>query len=128
MTFENMKESVFSKIPESEWLHKSSHFFIVPDKYPVNAGHLLIISREHRHDFFELSDEEQKELPELITKAKSIIEDSHTPNGYNIGLNCGSSAGQTVFHFHCHVIPRYDGDMADPRGGVRHSIGGKGYY
>ena len=49
-------------------------------------------------------------------------------NGCNIGMNCGESAGQTVMHFHCHIIPRYNGDMEDPRGGVRHSIEGKGYY
>jgi len=123
-----MKESVFRNILESDWLHHSAHFFIIPDKYPVSDGHLLIISKEHRRDFFELTFEEQKELPKLITKAKTIIEQSHSPTGYNIGMNCGSSAGQTVFHFHCHVIPRYDGDMDDPRGGVRHSVEGKGYY
>ena len=58
----------------------------------------------------------------------SIIEKKHKPNGYNIGMNCGESAGQTVFHFHCHLIPRYNGDMENPRGGVRHCINGKGYY
>ena len=123
-----MSASVFSNIPESDWLHSSRHFFIVPDKYPVSSGHLLIISKQHRHDFFELSDDEKKELPELITTAKTLIEKEHNPTGYNIGINCGASAGQTVFHFHCHVIPRYDGDMDDPSGGVRHSIQGKGYY
>jgi diadenosine tetraphosphate (Ap4A) HIT family hydrolase len=89
---------------------------------------LLIISKENRRDFFDLSDKEKIKLPELITAAKKLIEKEHQPTGYNIGMNCGSSAGQTVFHFHCHVIPRYDGDMIDPRGGVRHSIKGKGYY
>ena len=123
-----MKGTVFSNIPKSDWLHQSRHFFIISDKYPVSDGHLLIISREHRRDFFELTEEEQKELPDLITKAKRIIEDSHKPTGYNIGMNCGASAGQTVFHFHCHVIPRYEGDMADPRGGVRHCVEEKGYY
>lgn len=120
--------SVFLNIPKDDWLHNSRHFFIVSDKYPVSDGHLLIISKEHRRDFFELTNEEQKELTVLITDAKKIIEQSHSPTGYNIGMNCGTSAGQTVFHFHCHVIPRYDGDMDDPRGGVRHSIEGKGYY
>lgn len=123
-----MSKSVFSDIPETDRLHSSRYFFIVPDKYPVSSGHLLIISKEHRRDFFELTDEEKKELPELITTAKKLIEKNHSPTGYNIGINCGASAGQTVFHFHCHVIPRYDGDMDDPRGGVRHSIKGKGYY
>ena len=123
-----MKESIFSKIPQSEWVYHSKHFFIVPDKYPVSDGHLLIISKEQRLDFFELTVEEQKELPEMIFKAKELIEKSNEPTGYNIGMNCGESAGQTVFHFHCHVIPRYEGDMTDPRGGVRHSVEGKGYY
>ena len=96
---ETMKESVFSNIPESDWLHQSNHFFIVPDKYPVSDGHLLIISREHRLDFFDLTVEEQKELPELITKAKTIIEQSHSPTGYNIGMNCGAPPGRRCFIF-----------------------------
>ena len=123
-----MNSTVFSSIPKTDWLHSSRHFFIVQDKYPVSSGHLLIISKEYRRDFFELTGEEKKELTQLITTAKSLIENEHNPTGYNIGINCGASAGQTVFHFHCHVIPRYDGDMDDPRGGVRHSIEGKGYY
>ncbi|MEX2409892.1 MAG: HIT family protein, partial [Candidatus Paceibacterota bacterium] len=114
-------------------LYQSKHFFIVPDKYPVSEGHLLIISKQNRLDFFELTEEEKKELPEQITVAKTLIKKTLIkktlkPTGYNIGINCGASAGQTVFHFHCHVIPRYEGDMEDPRGGVRHSIEGKGYY
>ncbi len=120
--------SPFLEIPKDRRLYESDHFFIIPDKYPVSDGHLLIVSRELRQDFFELKEEEKKELPKLITTAKSLIEKSHKPTGYNIGMNCGTSAGQTVFHFHCHVIPRYDGDMDDPRGGVRHSVKGRGYY
>ena len=120
--------STFLEMPKESWLYESDYFFIVRDKYPVSDGHMLIVSRELRQDFFELSAEEKNELPELITRAKSIIEKTYNPTGYNIGMNCGTSAGQTVFHFHCHVIPRYDGDMDDPRGGVRHSVEGKGYY
>lgn len=123
-----MSSTVFSNIPEINWLYSSRHFFIVPDKYPVSSGHLLIVSKELRRDFFELTDEEKKELPELIATAKTLIGKDYKPIGYNIGMNCGASAGQTVFHFHCHVIPRYEGDVENPRGGVRHSIQGKGYY
>jgi len=121
-------ESVFSNIPETEWLYSNRYFFIVPDKYPVSSGHLLIISREYRRDFFELTNDEKEELPELITAAKKLIEEEHNPTGYNIGINCGSSAGQTVFHFHCHVIPRYEGDVENPRGGIRNVIPGMGDY
>jgi len=121
-------ESVFTSIPQKQWLHQSEHFFIVPDKYPVSDGHLLIVSKLHRHDFFELNGEEQNELTKLITKAKTIIEQTHSPSGYNIGMNCGAAAGQTVFHFHCHVIPRYEGDVENPRGGIRNVIPGMGDY
>ena len=75
-----------------------------------------------------MNKEEKEELTSLIEEAKQLIEKDYNPDGYNIGMNCGESAGQTVMHFHCHVIPRYNGDMEDPRGGVRHSIQGKGYY
>ena len=122
------EESVFTNIPQEQWLHQSDHFFIIPDKFPVSTGHLLIVSKEPRIDYFELSAAEQQELTVMITKAKTLIEQSHSPDGYNIGMNCGKAAGQTVFHFHCHVIPRYEGDMADPRGGVRHCVEGRGYY
>lgn len=121
-------QSPFINLPGRTHLHTGKHFFIIKDKYPVSEGHLLIVSNELRLDFFELTEPEQKELPSLIHKAKQIIELDHSPEGYNIGMNCGETAGQTVFHFHCHVIPRYQGDMKNPKGGVRHSIEGRGYY
>ena len=81
-----------------------------------------------RKDFFELTELEKKQLHITMEKAKQIIEQEYNPDGYNIGMNCGETAGQTVFHFHCHLIPRYKGDMEDPRGGVRHVIPTKGKY
>lgn len=96
--------------------------------YPVSDGHTLIISNSHKSDYFLLNDFERKELANLILKTKEIIELEYKPDGYNIGINCGYDAGQTIMHFHCHVIPRYKGDMKDPRGGVRHCVEGKGYY
>jgi len=121
-------QNFFNEISEDDWLYQSNHFFIVPDKHLVNSGHLLIISKEIRLDYFELTRTERIDLSDMIVKAKTLIEENYTPDGYNIGINCGSAAGQTVFHFHCHVIPRYEGDMKDPRGGVRHCVEGKGYY
>ena len=103
-------------------------FFILKDKYPVSPGHLLIISKELRKDFFELTVCEKDNLHTVISKAKEIILKEFKPDGFNIGMNCGESAGQTIFHFHCHVIPRFSGDMKNPEGGVRHCIEGKGYY
>ncbi len=89
---------------------------------------MLIVSKRECHDFFDLNSEERHELPEVILKAKEWINKNGKPDGYNIGINCGEAAGQTVFHFHCHVIPRFHGDMADPRGGVRNVIEGMGDY
>lgn len=129
MNFLELSEmSVFQSIPEDRVLFRSEHFFIIRDSFPVSPGHLLIISSDLKLDYFELSNEEKAALPQAIEQAKSLIESEHQPDGFNIGMNCGETAGQTVMHFHCHVIPRFKGDVDDPRGGVRHSRPGFGYY
>lgn len=120
--------SVFSNISEDKKLYTGAHFFMIYDGYPVSPGHILIISKEEKLDFFSLNREEQSELISLIEVAKEIIERDQKADGYNIGMNCGEAAGQTVMHFHCHVIPRFMGDMENPRGGIRHCVEGKGYY
>jgi diadenosine tetraphosphate (Ap4A) HIT family hydrolase len=120
--------SIFLDIPQKDYIYESDNFFMIYDRFPVSPGHILIISKQARSDYFELSDSEKMSLTELIDKARYIIEEHHQPDGYNIGMNCRSAAGQTVMHFHCHIIPRYKGDMADPRGGIRHAVEGKGYY
>ena len=120
--------SIFSEISEDKKIHRGEYFFMVYDGFPVSPGHILIISNEERLDYFALSKNEKVELSNLIEMAKIIIEKERNPNGYNIGMNCGEAAGQTVMHFHCHVIPRYLGDMENPRGGIRHCVRNKGYY
>ena len=118
----------FLNVESERILFKNQFFFIIKDGFPVSPGHLLIISNLLKTDYFELTKEEKDNLNDVILVAKEIIEQEYKPDGYNIGMNCGSSAGQTVFHFHCHVIPRYIGDMENPRGGVRHCIEVKGNY
>jgi diadenosine tetraphosphate (Ap4A) HIT family hydrolase len=118
----------FTQIPIERILFQNDYFFIIEDTFPVSPGHLLIISKKVRTDYFELSEIEKRNLQIAIANAKGIVEDKHNPDGYNIGMNCGEAAGQTVFHFHCHLIPRYRGDMDNPRGGVRHVIPSKGKY
>lgn len=120
--------NVFSEIQKERIIYKGINFFLIKDAYPVSPGHILIISNEEKLDYFQLNDKERVELTKLIHKAKEIIEEEYKPDGYNIGMNCGESAGQTVMHFHCHIIPRYKGDMENPRGGVRHCVAGKGLY
>ncbi|KAA9327226.1 HIT family protein [Hymenobacter busanensis] len=122
------KPSVFFSISPDNHIITTDHFFVIRDGYPVSPGHSLIITKQLRRDYFELSEEELQELPAVIKMVKANIEESHRPDGYNLGMNCGQAAGQTVFHFHCHVIPRYLGDMESPRGGVRHCVAGKGDY
>ena len=111
--------SVFNEIPKEQYLLESDYFFVIRDKYPVSPGHALIISKRACEHYFDLNEAEKAELTAIIDQTKQAIEKVYSPDGYNIGMNCGGVAGQTVMHFHCHVIPRYIGDMEDPRGGVR---------
>lgn len=120
--------SPFTQTEPSQLLYRGEYFFLIKDRFPVSPGHILIISHTEKQDFFDLTQYERSELNDMILKAKELIEAKNKPDGYNIGVNCGEAAGQTVMHFHCHVIPRYKGDMDDPRGGIRHCIDGKGYY
>ncbi len=93
--------------------------FSIYDKYPVNEGHMLIISKRHFADFFAASEEEIAALFNLLKETRDYLEEKYQPAGYNVGVNVGEAAGQTVDHLHIHLIPRYEGDVDDPRGGVR---------
>jgi diadenosine tetraphosphate (Ap4A) HIT family hydrolase len=98
------------------------------DKYPVSPGHLLIIPKRHFRSVFEATETELSALWNLVRVAKSYLDEEYSPDGYNIGINDGSVAGQTIMHLHIHLIPRYSGDMKNPRGGVRGVIPGKQQY
>ena len=80
------------------------------DKYPVNKGHLLIIPKRHVEQYFDLTDQERMSIDQLLFEGKKIIDKQYQPDGYNIGINCGEAAGQTIFHVHVHLIPRYFND------------------
>lgn len=98
------------------------------DRFPVSKGHLLVIPFRHTTDYFSLSEEEKRATLALIDECKEVIEENFRPAGYNIGFNIGEAAGQTVMHCHCHVIPRYSGDIENPRGGIRGVIPHKREY
>jgi diadenosine tetraphosphate (Ap4A) HIT family hydrolase len=104
------------------------------DGFPVSSGHALLIPRRHVADWFQATAGEQAALTAAISEARTLIEawaareGRPMPDGYNVGFNAGAAAGQTVFHLHVHVIPRYAGDVADARGGIRHVIPGKANY
>ena len=114
--------------PEQEILAQKEHCFAIADKYPVSKGHTLVINRRHAETYFDLSREERTDCWDLVEELKEKLEHVHHPDGWNIGINTGRAAGQTVFHMHIHLIPRYKGDMKNPSGGVRHSVEGMGYY
>lgn len=98
------------------------------DGFPVSPGHALIISKRHVSSFFDLSQEERQDLLNLADSVKQIVEERYHPDGYNIGVNVGEAAGQSIFHVHMHLIPRYQGDVPNPRGGVRGVIPDKQNY
>jgi len=98
------------------------------DKYPVNPGHLLIVPLRHVASWFDVTPEEKRALDDLITRGKDLLDAEHHPDGYNLGVNVGGAAGQTIFHLHVHLIPRHAGDTPNPRGGVRGVIPGRQGY
>ena len=101
---------------------------MIRDNYPVSEGHTLIIPKRHVDSFFDLQAIEKAAILQLLDEAKETLDEEFSPDGYNIGINDGAAAGQTVMHVHVHLIPRYRDDTEDPRGGVRWIFPGKAKY
>lgn len=113
---------------EREVLAKNELCYAIYDGFPVNKGHVLIIPLRHTANYFDLTPEETSAAWSLLGEVQKIIVAAFAPDGFNIGVNVGSAAGQTIGHVHLHLIPRYLGDMENPRGGIRHCVAGKGDY
>lgn len=107
---------------------ETEHLAGFKDAYPANPGHTLIVPRDHLTTFTALSDDWGEELLTAVNTAIEEIEQEHNPDGYNMGMNLGEAAGQTIDHLHWHVIPRYTGDVSDPEGGIRGVIPEKQSY
>lgn len=120
--------SPFLALDRSRWVASNDLAFAIRDGFPVTEGHTLVITRRVVATFFDATPEEQRAVLELVEVVKRELDERFRPDGYNVGFNAGEAAGQTVMHLHVHVIPRYRGDMNDPRGGVRHVIPHKGNY
>jgi diadenosine tetraphosphate (Ap4A) HIT family hydrolase len=118
----------FCQLPLSRILDSNNHAVAVADAFPVSPGHTLVIPRRHIACFFELTLDEMTAIYDLLGRLKARLDGSLKPAGYNIGVNVGAAAGQTVMHLHVHLIPRFVGDVSEPRGGVRNVIPGKGPY
>lgn len=124
-----MDKCVFcEKFDSDRIIYEDSTWMAVLDGYPVSKGHTLLIPKRHCETYFDLNYVESSTLASTINVVKNVLDAKYNPNGYNIGINCGKSAGQTVMHCHIHIIPRYDGDVEDPRGGVRGVIPSKQKY
>lgn len=122
------KPCPFCNLPATRILGGNELAFIASDGFPVSPGHALIIPRRHVGSFFETTAAERASLLQLLDQAKTIIDAEFRPDACNIGINDGRAAGQTVPHLHIHLIPRYAGDSADPRGGVRWVLPEKAKY
>lgn len=122
-----MERCIFCE-PKREILAQNTHAIAVFDSFPVSPGHALILPRRHVVTIWDLEPEEYSDCFTLVRHARSAIESRFSPDGFNIGANCGEAAGQSVWHAHIHVIPRYKGDTPNPRGGVRHVIPLKANY
>jgi len=125
-----MEECLFCKWQKQEgrMILENELAYASFDEFSVNPGHVLIMTKRHTKDFFEATDKEKNDIFDLVDKAKKLVDKEHHPDGYNIGMNCGIPAGQSVMHVHVHLIPRYVGDVEDPRGGVRGVIPKKQQY
>lgn len=113
---------------EERIIYQDSSWVAVYDKYPVSNGHVLLIPKRHVKTYFELNYVELASVGINIGIIKLMLDKKFKPDGYNIGINCGEAAGQTVPHCHIHIIPRYNGDVENPTGGVRGVIPSKKTY
>ncbi len=113
---------------DKEIIVQNEHAFAIYDGFPVSKGHTLVVPKRIVPDIFDLDNEEYRACFDLVREAKDHLKEKYNPDAFNIGVNSGEDAGQTVFHAHIHIFPRYKGDVTNPRGGVRHIIPGKGDY
>ena len=118
----------FCMVPEDRVLARSDSALAMFDAYPVCEGHTLVVPQQHAASVFELPELAQAEVWRLVARVRLLLQERFDPDGFNIGINDGPAAGQTVQHAHVHVIPRRQGDVADPRGGIRWVLPEKACY
>ncbi|ADD67837.1 histidine triad (HIT) protein [Denitrovibrio acetiphilus DSM 12809] len=118
----------FCTIDETKIVLRNETCFAVYDIFPATEGHMLVVPLRHAPSFFDYTPEEISDVWALVSECKGLLDERFSPDGYNIGMNLGECAGQTVFHLHIHIIPRRIGDTENPKGGIRHAVRGKGSY
>ena len=128
MSVMSPKTCAFCTLPSARVIDENATAMVIRDGYPVSPGHTLLIPKRHTGSFFDLSEQERDDLLALLDCSKRVLDAELQPQGYNIGINDGAAAGQTVPHLHVHLIPRFEGDLPDPRGGMRWVIPAKAKY
>jgi len=118
----------FCSLDKNRIIAESDDTLTFRDGFPVSPGHTLIIPKRHVASFFDITSEERSQLLTALEEAKQVLDRELAPDGFNIGVNNGEAAGQTVMHLHLHLVPRYHGDCEDPRGGIRWVIPGRANY
>lgn len=124
----DINNCIFCNIDEESKVLKNRDWFAIYDRFPVSNGHMLIIPCRHINSLEELYNSEKESFFEILNDTKLLLDSIYKPNGYNIGINLGKEAGQTIMHMHIHVIPRYKGDIENPEGGIRGVIPDKQNY
>lgn len=104
---------------EEDVILRNDYAYVRRDNFQLSRGHVLVVPIRHVASYFDMTLEEKHAVVTLLDQAKALIESEHAPDGYNIGVNIGKAGGQSRMHVHVHLIPRYEGDVADPRGGIR---------
>lgn len=127
MSFDNCFFCDVQDLDDGSIVEENDHFYVHRCDFPSSPGHYEVIAKEHIQSFSDLTPGQVISLADLVRKTKEIIEVQLNPDGYNIGLNEGEAAGQSIPHLHVHIIPRYKGDVENPRGGVRNILPGGDY-
>jgi diadenosine tetraphosphate (Ap4A) HIT family hydrolase len=118
----------FCEVPPERIIAATQSVLALYDGFPVSPGHALVVPRRHVASWKEVSPGEKAAIWQMVDELRGLITDRYRPSAFNVGFNDGAAAGQTVMHFHVHVIPRYAGDAADPRGGIRWVLPDKAVY
>ena len=115
-----ISDCLLCSLPSAQILREGALWLVVRDAYPVTPLHTLIVTKRHVATYFDLNEEERQSLDaHLRSEREASLAEDEAVSGFNVGMNCGADAGQTIFHCHVHLIPRRAGDVDDPRGGVR---------
>ena len=117
-----------SPFTDKKRIHENEFSYSFYDTYPVSKGHMLVVPKRIVPEIFDLTKDEYLSCLDLVRTVRNHLISEFNPDGFNIGANCGEAAGQTIFHAHIHIIPRYKGDIDNPKGGLRNIFPGKGEY